>query len=258
LGADVELISTAGGLTGEALRRDVEQQRISAEWIETATSTRVCTTVLDGSKRVTTELVEIAPAITPAELAAFRQAYMARVADAHFVVLTGSLPAGGPTSFYRELLERTSCPAILDFRGPELWEALPQKPLLVKPNREELGHTVGRVLADQADIVKAVDELHVRGAQWVTITDGARPMLVSGPGTRMRVTPPQVTVVNPIAAGDCLAAGIAWAVVAEKPIEQTLRLGVAAAAFNVTQLLPARLDSAAIERLAECVAIEHL
>ena len=27
------------------------------------------------------------------------------------------LPVGTPLSFYRELLERTSCPAILDFRG---------------------------------------------------------------------------------------------------------------------------------------------
>jgi len=258
LGADVELISTAGGLTGEALRRDVEQQRISAQWIETAASTRVCTTVLDGSAMGITELVENAPAISPAELDAFRQAYMARVSNARFVVLTGSLPAGAPTSFYRELLERTSCPAILDFRGAELGEALPQKPLLVKPNREELGHTVGRVLADEADILAAVDELHERGAQWIAITDGARPMLVSGPRTRMRVTPPQVPVVNAIAAGDCLAAGIAWAVIAGKPIEQALRLGVAAAALNVAQLLPARLDSAAVERLAESVAIEHL
>jgi len=155
-------------------------------------------------------------------------------------------------------LERTPCPAILDFRGKELREAISLRPLLVKPNREELGHTVGRVLATEADIVAAVDELHLGGAQWVAITDGAGPMLVSGPGTRLWVTPPRVPVVNAIAAGDCLAAGIAWAVVAGKPIEQALRLGVAAAAWNVSQLMPARLEATEVQKLAAEVAVQHL
>lgn len=258
LGASVELVSTAGGLTGDAIRHDVEGQGISAQWIDTAAATRVCTTVLDDAGTGTTELVENAPAVTAAELAACQAAYFARVPNAQLVVLTGSLPAGAAASFYGELLKRTRCPAILDFRGPELWEALPLKPLLVKPNRAELGHTVGRVLAEEAEVWAAVDELHARGAQWVAISDGGQPMLVSGPGARMRITPPRVEAVNPIAAGDCLAAGIAWAVAAGKPVEQALRLGVAAAALNVTQFLPARLSAAGVDRLAAAVTIEHL
>ncbi len=258
LGANVELVSTAGGFTGDALRRDVEGAGISARWIDTSAPTRVCTTVLDAAGKGITELVENAPAVTVAELDGFRDAYLARVTKAQLVVLTGSLPAGAPTSFYRELLERTPCPAILDFRGKELWDALSLQPLLVKPNREELGHTVDRVLTKEADTLAAVDELHARGAQWVAITDGARPMLVSGPGTRLRVTPPRVEVVNAIAAGDCLAAGIAWAVTVGKPVEQAVRLGVAAAAWNVMQLMPARMEAKEVEGLAAKVAIQHL
>jgi len=258
LGANLELVSTAGGLTGDALRRDVAGQGISAHWIRTAAATRVCTTVLDAAGTGITELVENAPVVTAAELEAFRNAYLTRVTKAQLVVLTGSLPGGAPTSLYRELLERTPCPAILDFRGKELREAISLRPLLVRPNREELGHTVGRVLATEADIVAAVDELHLGGAQWVAITDGAGPMLVSGPGTRLWVTPPRVPVVNAIAAGDCLAAGIAWAVVAGKPIEQALRLGVAAAAWNVSQLMPARLEATEVQKLAAEVAVQHL
>jgi 1-phosphofructokinase family hexose kinase len=258
LGASVELISTAGGLTGEALRRDVEGQRIPTEWIETASPTRVCTTILDSADGAITELVENAPAIAAAELDAFRQAYRARVPKAQLVVLTGSLPVGTPANFYGELLSRTKCPAILDFRGRELWDALPLKPLLVKPNREELGHTVGRKLNDEADVIVAVKELHQRGARWVAITDGARPVLVSGPGTLLRVMPPRVSVVNAIAAGDCLTAGIAWATVAENPIEMAVRFGVAAAAQNVSQLLPARLNGAKVAQMAAEMKVEQL
>ncbi len=258
LGADVHLVSTVGGHIGRALRADVEYQGIQGHWIETNSPTRVCTTILDVAKMGITELVENAPEVAAAELKAFEDAYFAVVRRAELAVLTGSLPAGAPASFYKGLLERTPCPALLDFRGPELWEALPYRPLLVKPNRDELGLTVGRHLADEADVVAAIEELHERGAQWVAITDGARPMLVSGPQTRLKVTPPRVMVANPIAAGDCLAAGIAWAITAAKPVEQALRLGVAAAAMNVTQWLPARLEAAAVEELAKTVQIQHL
>jgi len=128
LGANLELVSTAGGLTGDALRRDVAGQGISAHWIRTAAATRVCTTVLDAAGTGITELVENAPVVTAAELEAFRNAYLTRVTKAQLVVLTGSLPGGAPTSLYRELLERTPCPAILDFRGKELREAISLSP----------------------------------------------------------------------------------------------------------------------------------
>ena len=48
-----------------------------------------------------------------------------------------------PHRFYRELVERTPCPAVLDFRGEGLLATLDLKPLVVKPNREELAQTVG-------------------------------------------------------------------------------------------------------------------
>lgn len=258
LGALVTLVSTAGGLTGASLRRDVDQQGIHATWVETLAATRVCTTILNAAEAVITELVENAPAVAEAELEAFRRAYLNLVPHAQLVVLTGSLPAGAPTSFYRELLEETRCPAILDFRGRELCDALPLRPFLVKPNREELGHTVGRELSGEADVLEAVSELHQQGAQWVAITDGGRPMLLSGPDGRYRVTPPRVEVVNAIAAGDCLAAGIAWGLTAGRPMNEAVRTGVAAAALNVSNLLPARLATAEVQRLAAAVAIQRL
>jgi fructose-1-phosphate kinase PfkB-like protein len=236
----------------------VECQGIRSHWIETSAPTRVCTTVLDVGRSGVTELVENAPAIAPSELEAFQQAYFNAVKRAELVVLTGSLPSGAPAGYYRELLAGTPCPAILDFRGPELWESLAYRPLLVKPNREELGHTVGRALQNETDLLAAVDELHERGARWVAITDGARPLLVSGPKTRMLVSPPQVEVVNPIAAGDCLAAGIAWGIVGGTSIERALKLGVAAASANVEQLLPARLVAAEIQQRADIVQARHL
>ena len=256
LGATVEMLSTIGGAPGEAIRSEVTAAGVTGHWVATAAPTRVCTTLLNGSPRRVTELVENTAAATPEELADFLHLYERRVHQAQLVVLTGSLPADAPVTYYRELLRRTACPAILDFRGPELCAALEMNPLLIKPNREELARTVGRELTNEHDLLAAVDELHDRGAQWVAITDGSRPMLVSGPGERFRLVPPGMEVVNPIASGDCLAAGTAWGITAGIGMRGALQLGVAAAAENVAQLLPARLDPRAVRRRAAKVQVE--
>jgi tagatose 6-phosphate kinase len=258
LDAPVEILSTIGGASGEAIRSEVATAGIVAHWITTAAPTRVCTTVLDATSIGVTELVGNTAAATPQELDDFLGLYQSKVCGAKLVLLTGSLPAGAPANFYRDLLRQTNCPVILDFRGPELWSALETRPLLVKPNREELAHTVGRELTSEQDVEKAIEELHSRGAQWVTITDGARPMLVSGPGQRYRLVPPSMEFVNPIASGDCLAAGTAWGLHLGLEMREALQLGVAAAAENVAQLLPALLDPQAVRRRAATVRVETL
>jgi 1-phosphofructokinase family hexose kinase len=253
LGVEVEMLSTIGGATGEAIRQQVEGQGIAGHWVPTNTATRVCTTLLDAASGAVTELVENTAAVTDDELQQFARAYERCVKRAELVVLTGSLPAGAPATFYRDLLRATPCPAILDFRGPELWAALECRPLLVKPNREELGRTVGRELQNDAELQAGITELQQRGAQWVAITDGGRPLLASSLNQTVKLVPPRLDVVNPIGAGDCLAAGTAWGIVQGKEVPDALALGVAAAAENVGQLLPARLSSESVRRRAATI-----
>ena len=47
---------------------------------------------------------------------------------------------------------------------------------------------------------------------------------------------------NPIGSGDCLAAGVAWALREGASMVEAIRFGMAAAAKNATMLLPSRLE----------------
>ena len=172
-------------------------------------------------------------------------------------ILTGSLPAGAPPVFFRELLDDTACPAIIDVRGPELLAALERGVFLIKPNREELARTVGREITDDAELHAAMQELNARGAEWVVISDGPRPAWSSSREQIFRLTPPRVEPVNPIGSGDCLAAGLACALVEGSDTLAAIRLGMGAAAFNVGQLLPARLDRNTVDRYAANVVCER-
>ena len=70
-----------------------------------------------------------------------------------------------------------------------------------------------------------------------------------------RLYPPRVDVVNPIGCGDCLAAGIAWSISEGRAPLDAFRIGLGAAADNLSQLLPARIERTRVLELAERVDV---
>jgi 1-phosphofructokinase family hexose kinase len=238
LNAPGKALTVVGGSTGGAVRRDAERLGLAARWVDAVAPTRICTTVVEAGRHTATELVANAGALDDAEIAAFEAAYVEEAAAAAVVVLIGSLPAGTPPDFYRRLLARTPGRAVVDARGPELLEALHERPFLVKPNRSELQQTLGRELTADASLFDAMRELNERGVAWVVVTDGRNPVHVRGQGRLYRLRPPTAEVLNPIGCGDCLAAGIARALHGGAEPVDAVRYGVATAADKLGRLLP--------------------
>jgi sugar/nucleoside kinase (ribokinase family) len=101
--------------------------------------------------------------------------------------------------------------------------------------------------------------LNERGAQWVIITQGAGPVWVTSRREVYRFYPVVVRdAVNPIASGDALAVTIAWATRTGRSLPDAVRLGLAAAAQNVRQLLPARIQPDKLEAEAAFVGVEDV
>ncbi len=252
LGASAHVVSPVGGWSGQALANDCARRGLSATWTPSQSPTRVCTTLLDDTQHDSTELVENAGPLTPDERAEFLTPYRRYAGQAEAVVLTGSLPAQTPATFYRELLEATPCPAVLDARGPELLAALPCRPRVIKPNRDELALTVNRPLPDRASVLTAMRTLIERGARSVIVTQGKAAVWVMESETSglhaWELIPPEVKVaVNPIGCGDCLAAALAWSLARGDTLLDAVRMGMAAAADNVTQFLPSCLSLSRVE-----------
>lgn len=239
LGAKAKTLCPIGGPAGDLIRADFEQLRIPVRWVPFGTNTRTCTTILDESTGVTTELVENSAAVLEHELEDYFAAFVEEVRSASLVVISGSLPNGAPSNFYRRMLEHTKVPAVLDVRGAELEQALPLRPFVVKPNHEELARTVNRSLSTEADLVEAMSEVRRRGAEWVVVSQGPALLIALGPNGVVRIQPPSIKVRNPIGCGDCLAAGIAASLDKGLSMKQALENGVRAAAENATALLPA-------------------
>ncbi len=252
-------LAPVGGPIRPQIEDDFARTGVPYRFVETAAPTRVCTTLLDRGCGKITELVEDGRPLQPQELHAFAEMYSEEAARASVAVLIGSLPAGTAPTYYRDLLQRTPCPAVLDFRGEGLLAALELRPLVVKPNREELGHTLGRPLHSADDTLAAMRQLVARGAQWVVVSHGAEPVLVASEHGAWEALPlPVEQVVNPIGCGDVMAAALAWAVRAGWDMLAGVRLGIAAAAANLRQLFPGRLDPTGVFEAAERVALRRL
>ncbi|MEX2112427.1 MAG: PfkB family carbohydrate kinase [Pirellulales bacterium] len=248
LGAPCVTLAPLGGAALAPMERAFAELGARRRWIEVERATRVCTTILDAATRQTTELVENAGPLAAGELQRFAGAFAELASTARLVVLTGSLTHGAPPTFFRELAAQAPCPVLLDIRGPELLAALACRPLVVKPNREELAHTLGDDLRDDAALHRAMHAVNEQGAQWVVITSGAAPVWASSQGRLYRFATPPVEVQNPIGSGDCLMAGLAWGLLDGMEPLEAICLGMAAAAENVTRILPADVDAPRVLR----------
>ncbi len=259
LGGPSLTLAPVGGPNLPQIEAEFAALGVPCRWIKTRAATRICTTILDQSTGTITELVENGRPLTSEELDTFRRVYAEQAAGAAVAVIIGSLPQGTPDTFYRELLKRTPCPAVLDFRGDGLLSLLDLEPYVVKPNREELAQSLSRPLDDDEALVAGMRTLNGRGAQWVVITQGAAAVWATSAREIYRFQPSAVPdAVNPIASGDALAATIAWATRSGRPLPDAVRLGIAAAAQNVRQLLPCRLNPQTLAADAALVPVERL
>ena len=259
LGEPSLTLATVGGPVQVQIERELNKLGVPCRFVQTESATRVCTTILDQATGRITELVENGRPLLPEELDAFRQAYAEEAAKADVAIVIGSLPVETPATYYRDLIEQTPCPVVLDFRGDGLLSVLDLQPYVVKPNREELAQTMGRPLDTDEDLVDAMRGLNDRGAQWVVITQGDGPVWVTSASETYRLYPPKVDrIVNPIGCGDAVTAAIACATrQGHEPIE-AIRRGIAAAANNLSNLLSCRLDAGSVEELSALVKAERV
>jgi 1-phosphofructokinase family hexose kinase len=258
LKADAAMIAPIGGPAAAPIAGEFVEHGGCQSWIEVASPTRVCTTLIDESTGETTELVEESGPLSAAELSRFELCCAAHMASAQVAVFSGSIPRGTPPDLYARLLTQSQARAILDIRGRELELALGCRPLVVKPNRHELEQIVGRKIASDAELCQAMAQLNDRGAQWVVVSNGRHDVWASDGRQAYHVRPPSIVAVNPIGSGDCLAATMAWQIDEGASVLEVLRVGVAAASLNARELLPARLDRDEVLALAARIFVERV
>jgi fructose-1-phosphate kinase PfkB-like protein len=117
---------------------------------------------------------------------------------------------------------------VLDADADALAAGLAARPHMVKSNHHEAERLLGRSLDDDAEVVKAAEEMRAAGAVTAVVTAGARgAAAVSESGTWWSYPPPTVAV-SSTGAGDALLAGMLYKLEEDASLEDALRWGTAA------------------------------
>lgn len=134
---------------------------------------------------------------------------LTNLTDAEYLVISGSLPQGIESNFYTEIMtlcQKKNIAVILDISHPTLKQLLEFKPLLIKPNDEEVAAIFGLMVNSHEDARAALAELHALGAQNVLITLGARGMYFSNGTDSWFCRAPAIELVSSACAGDAALA----------------------------------------------------
>lgn len=253
LGHETTVTGFVGGTTGRALREQLAHTtRVVDALVPVEGTTRRTIAVVDATGD-TTQLNEPGPAITPAEWAAFQEAYEDLLADASAVALCGSLPPGVPVGAYAGLVRSArsaNVPVLLDTSGEPLRRGVAARPDLVKPNAEELAELTG-----SHEPSRAARDARRRGAHTVVASLGAEGLLAHTADGHWRATPPRRVRGNPTGAGDSVVAGLLSGLVERLPWPDRLARAVALSTATVLAPVAGEFDRAVYEELVGRVRV---
>ncbi|SDO07239.1 1-phosphofructokinase [Vreelandella arcis] len=152
------------------------------------------------------------------------------------VVVAGSLPPGLSLDDFRDLLghlKASGVPLWVDTSGEALNAAIGIQPAAVKPNELELAEWAGAALTHDTARLDATQRLHHSGVEHALMSAGADGVLWVSPLGVWQATPPHVTAVNTVCAGDTFVAGMLHGLLSGHTPDQTLRFATALSADAV-------------------------
>ena len=241
----------SAGAVGEKVRRMLEDFGVTTNFIEVGGETRINTVIMDEATGEHTTITTASMTVEPGHVAALRDRYQAALPSASVVITGGSLPPGMSPDFYADAIESARAhdlPVIFDAAEPNLSAGLAARPNFIKPNEHELSALVGRKLKSDAELYEAGCEIRAQYGTQVVITRGKDGALALLNDRSYRIPPIAVEVSSPAGAGDAVLAGLAHALYHNTPLEEGLRLGIAAATAVCLQPGTAAYDLADMER----------
>lgn len=129
-----------GGGAGAAILKQLEMLGIKSDFVNVSSSTRTNMKIAEANG-IVTELNEIGPVISKAELQMLLDKLDFYASEEAIFVISGSVPLGIPTNIYGQIikmLHSKGSQVFLDASGELLEQAIEEKPDFIKPNIFEL------------------------------------------------------------------------------------------------------------------------
>ncbi|NVO87487.1 tagatose-6-phosphate kinase [Lactobacillus rhamnosus] len=240
---DITATGFIGGYFGKWLENQLDHDGIAHNFFPIDAETRSSIAVLhDGGKQ--TEILEAGPTIAPEDASAFLDHFDKLLDHNHTDLLTisGSMPQGLPEDYYTQMIAHAGAKnvkVLLDTSGATLKSALeaPVKPLLIKPNEEELAGLLNRPVdkTDYATLKQALTDPIFDGVDWIVVSLGSAGAFVKHQDKFYHAAIPKIQVVNPVGSGDSTLAGLAMGIHDGKSDEDIMKTAMTTGMLNTME-----------------------
>lgn len=237
LGEDVVNSGFVGGKLGEFIEKRLDERKISHDFIKLSDETRNCIAILhDGNQ---TEILEKGPKVSKDKEDEFLKHLKEIGKDIDLISISGSLPKGLDSSFYKKIIEfakKENIFVALDTSGKTLKDLVNGeiKPNLIKPNEKEIIDIIGEDFPKDDEKIKEIfKKAPLSDISHIIVSKGAAGAVVKINDRIYKAKVPKVKAINPVGSGDSSLAGAVSAVFNKESDEDFIRKSMNCGLLNV-------------------------
>lgn len=230
LGENVDLFGFWAGGAGDWIQKIFSDKNIKISGISLEGNNRKCYTFRSTDQRFSnTEILEPGPEMKIEEWEQFKISFSKEINGASLISLSGSWPKNAPEDAYLQLnllAQSKNKKVFLDCSGSQLEQVLSTSFFGLHLNEKEAMALCGSI--EMKDLLKKLNNK----VELVALTRGERGLLMSYKGKIYEANVAIDNVISTVGSGDCLTAGILWALQQEMDPKDIAAYGVACGAAN--------------------------
>lgn len=240
-----------GGFIGEYIANSIRDLDLDEKFVRIKENSRI-NVKLKYDKE--TEINAKGPKISKEEVEKFFDS-LKEIEKGDVIVISGSLPYSLDSDFYKKVIEKTEADFTIDIADKKLLDYLAYKPLLVKPNEEELGKIFQTEINDE-NLVEYARKLNELGAKNVIVSLGAKGSIFVDENHVYRAKPIEGKLVNSVGAGDSMVGGFVYGMV--NNFEKIDAYKLAVACGTATAFSPDIANRDMINQILNKVEVEEI
>ena len=240
-----------GGFIGEYIANSIRDLGLDEKFVRIKENSRI-NVKLKYDKE--TEINAKGPKISKEEVEKFFDS-LKEIEKGDVIVISGSLPYSLDSDFYKKVIEKTEADFTIDIADKKLLDYLAYKPLLVKPNEEELGKIFQTEITDD-NLIDYARKLNELGAKNVIVSLGAKGSIFVDENHVYRAKPIEGKLVNSVGAGDSMVGGFVYGMVNKLDKIDAYKLAVACG--TATAFSPDIANRDMINQILNRVEVEEI
>lgn len=252
LGDDPINLGFLGGFTGEFIKKELARLEIKENFTRVAADTRINVKLKYDTE---TEINAQGPDITKEEIEDFYKK-LEDINKDDYLIISGSLPKSLGSDFYKKVIEKTGCKFSIDIANKEVLDYLKYKPVLIKPNEEELANIFETEISSEDDLIKYAKKLNSLGAKNVIVSLGAAGSIFVDDKNIYKADAIKGELVNSVGAGDSMVGGFIYAI--SKGYEKLDAYKLAIACGTATAFSPDIASRKKIEEMSKKVEVKEI